>query len=859
MKINKCKKIISSLILIFMIVSQLGGVFAASIGETKDLVSLGECARHLKYRNSQGVDSLIITHYIVYNENGKQYPAYCLDVNLPGVDDNDSYGVVVGDMSQIANNQMVWRVLLNGFPYKTPAEMGLPDEQSAFVVTKQAIYSVLDGRDTSRYSGADELGNTMANKVRELVDIGRNGTQTYQDSVVTTNAITNAGVDNIDNKYVSQTFNVTAQVNMKDIKIILNGESAPAGTKITDENNNEKTTFNKGENFKILVPRENITSDINVEFSVSGQAETYPILFGKAPNANVQNYVLTTDPFVLSTSRGTMTYKPDFDVEIEKVSNGDSEITGEAAGSTLAGATFKIKVPGEELERIVKTDENGKIYIEGLPLNTEITITEVEAPDYYLMGKNTTFIVEGKYDGDDKKVTVENTPVDIEVNVDKDVDKEEAQGNEIVTYDIDNIKNLSNVKLDDFTLTDNLPGEVRIQKLQTGTYNEDLKYSITYNTNKRQNIEIAKDLSTTKNNTIDFTNEELGEDEYVTSYSLHFGTVKIGFSNTSKMFVETKVIEGLVDESTFINNVKVYGHYLEATAEDNDDVPVKVYENVLKVRKVSKEYNQYTELPAGSRINAVFEILDENKNYVATINVNDKEDCIYKYLETGKQYYLKEISVDDYYVISKDLIPFEFKENGQVIELEVKNDNVNLIVDVEKEAPAEAQKGEVIDYTFSNIGNYSNTEVSNFIWGDKLPRQVRVQELQTGIYNEELEYEIQYITNKNTNWKNIGDKYNTQENYTIDLTSENLGLEDGEYVEEFRLVFGKVKSGFESTTTPIVKAKVNDDVQNNKIFVNNTYVTADYQETELKAEDEAHTVVYTKTPETEKELPKTGM
>ena len=858
MKINKSKKIISSLILIFMIVAQLGGVFAASIGETKDLVSLGECARHLKYRNSQGVDTLIITHYVVYNENGKQYPAYCLNVNLPGIEESD-YDVVVEDMSQIANNQMVWRVLLNGFPYKSPQEMGLPDEQSAFVVTKQAIYSVLDGRDTNRYSGADAIGNIMANKVRELVDIGRNGTQTYQDPIVTTNAITNAGVDNVDNKYISQTFNVTAQVNMKDIKIILNGESAPVGTKVTDENNNEKTIFNKGENFKILVPRENITSDINVEFSVSGQAETYPILFGKAPNESVQDYVLTTDPFVLSTSRGTMTYTPDFDVEIEKVSNGKSEITGEEEGSLLEGATFKIVVDGQEMEKILKTDENGKIYIEGLPLNTEITITEIEAPDYYLKGKNTTFIVEGKYDGDNKKVTVENTPVDIEVNVDKNVDKEEAQGNEIVTYDIDNIKNLSNVKLDDFTLTDNLPEEVRIQTLQTGIYNEDLKYSITYNTNKRTNIEIAKDLSTTKNNTIDFTKEKMEKDEYVTSYSLHFGTVKIGFSNTSKMFVETKVIEGLVDESTFINNVRVFGHYLEATAEDKDDVPVEVYENILKVRKVTKEYNQYTELPAGSRINAVFELLDENKEYIATLDVKDTEDYIYKYLKTGKTYYLKEVSVDPYYVISNELVEFKFEENGQVIELEIANDNVNLIVDVEKEAPAEAQKGEVIDYTFNNIGNYSNTEVSNFIWGDKLPRQVRVQELQTGIWNEDLQYEIQYITNKNTNWKNIGEKYNTTENYTIDLTSETLGLEDGEYVEEFRLVFGKVKSGFEATITPIVKAKVNEDVQNNKIFVNNTYVTADYQETELKEEDEANTIVYTKITETEKELPKTGM
>lgn len=104
--------------------------------------------------------------------------------------------------------------------------------------------------------------------------------------------------------------------------------------------------------------------------------------------------------------------------------------------------------------------------------------------------------------------------------------------------------------------------------------------------------------------------EKLSEGEYVTSYTLHFGTVKTGFSNYLQMKVKAKVVEGLVDESTFINNVKVIGHYLEAKAEDKDDVPVKVYENVLKTRKVSKEYNQYTKLPEGSRINEVFELLE---------------------------------------------------------------------------------------------------------------------------------------------------------------------------------------------------------------------------------------------------------
>lgn len=859
MKTKKGQKIISSILLIFMIVSQFSGVFAAQIGEIKDIVSLGECGNDLKYTNSEGVTMEVLTHYVVYNENGKQYPAYCLNVNLHGVDDNDSYGVEVGDMSQIANNQAVWRVLLNGFPYKSAREMGVDNDYQAFAVTKQAVYSVLDGRDTNRYFGATEVGNRMANKIRELANIGRNGTQTYTDPVISATANSSAGVDNKDSKYVSQTFTVNSSVNMRDIQIILNGASAPEGTKVTDTNNNVKTTFNRGEQFKVLVPRVNIRNDINIQFSITGQCETYPILFGKAPNANLQNYVLTTDPFILSTARGNMQYKPKADVEIEKITNGNSEITGATTGSGLKGAVFTVTSKDGKFTKEVTTDEYGKFLLSGLDLG-EYIITEKLAPDYFLKGKNIKFEVNLVYDGDDKKVVVENTPVDIKVNVEKGADKTEAQGKEIVTYEIDKIKNLSNVKLDNFTLTDDLPKEVRIQSLETGIYNEDLKYSITYNTNKKSNIKLQDNLSTKVNNKIDFTKIKLADDEYVKNYSLNFGTVKIGFSNTTKMKVATKVIEGLADKSKFINNVKVSGTYLEAKTEDKDDVPVTVYENILKIKKVTKEYNQYTDLPEGTRINAVFELLDENKKYIDTLRVNDAEEFIYKYLETGKTYYLKEISTDPYYVINKDLQAFKFEKNGQVIDLEIKNDNVNLVVDVEKDAPTEAQKGEVIDYTFSHLGNFSNTKVSNFVWGDKLPRQVRVQELQTGIWNEELEYEIKYITNKNTNWKNIGEKYKTTENHKIDLTSTALGLEEDEYVKEFKLVFDtEVKEGFEATTTLVVKAKVNEDVQNNKIFVNNTYVTASYQETKLKAKDNAHTVVYTKTPDIDKELPKTGM
>lgn len=758
-------------------------------------------------------------------------------------------------MSQIANNQMVWRVLLNGFPYKTPAEMGVPDERSAFAVTKQAVYAVLDGRDTSRYSGVDEIGNQMADAVRRLVDIGRNGTQTYQDPVINVSSISPAGVDSIDSNYISQTFNVSSEVNMKDINVILDTFSAPTGTKVTDINNNERTNFDKGENFKVLVPRENIKDEITVQFTLSGQCETYPILFGKAPNDNVQDYVLTTDPFVVSTAKSQMNYKPSVDIEIDKISSGESEITGKGEGEPLEGAKFNVKSEDGSFNKDYYTDANGKITLSNMDIQKYI-ITELESAKYYLLNKDTQVEVTPEHDGDDQKVTFKNTPVDIKVNVDKDSDKEEVQGNEILTYTIDNIKNLSNVPLDNFTLTDDLSDEVRLQKLQTGTYNEDLKYSIYYNTNKRENIKLQDNLSTKVNNEIDFTNLELAKDEYVTQFQLKFGTVKIGFSNVEEMTVTTKAIEGLEKDSVFENNVNVEGTYIDVPTEDEDDVPTKVYENVLKVTKVSKEYNQYTELEKGSKINATFEILDENKNHVETVKTTDGE-FTYKYLETGKQYFLKELSVDDYYVISEDLIPFKFEENGQTIEITVENDNVNLVVDVEKNGPTQAKQGDIITYDFNHVGNFSNVPISNFVFGDKLPRQVRLQSLTTGTWNEELTYKIQYITNQNTNWAYIGEDYNTNENYTVDFT--NLNLQDGEYVTQYRFVFGDVKEGFREEEKPTATVKINEDLANNKIIVNDCYVNGKYVDTPLEDEDDAHTIVYTPEENKEVELPKTGM
>lgn len=849
------KKTICFLLLICMIFSNISNVFAVGIGQSVDIVSLRECEQHINFRASNGNVGPVTASFVGYYENGQFYPAYCLEANKTGAGSNLSYAVSV---DAVANNDAVYRVLLKGYPYTSWQDMGLESEDDAFVATKQAIYCVLDNRDVNRYTARDARGQKIVDKIKELANFGKTGSITPYQSIINVNAISEAGIDNIDNKYISQTFVATSEISAKDIQIQLNARQTPEGTKLVDVNNNEKNNFAEGEHFKIIVPRNKIMSDLKIDFILRANVKSFPVFYSEAPNETLQDYALVADPFTLATTQKTMTYSPNGKIEVIKISNKDSELTGKKKGEALAGAKFLLEGIDLDIRKEAVTDSNGKIIFDKLPIG-KFRITEVESPNYYLKTKDTIYEVEIKYDDDNKKVTFENTPVEIKVNVDKTSDKSEAQGKETVTYEIDKIKNLSNVKLNNFLLTDDLPREVQIQLLETGTYNENLKYSVTYNTNKKSNIKLQDNLSTTINNTLDFSKVKLDNDEYITSYSLNFGTVKIGFSNITKMKVKTKVNEGLVDKSKFINNVKVSGTYLESKTEDKDDVPVTVYENILKISKTSKEYNQYTNLPAGTKINAAFELLDESKKYITTINVNKNEECIYKYLETGKTYFLKEIYTDPYYVVNKDLVEFRFDKNGQVLELNIENDNVNLVVDVEKEGPTQAKQGEIITYNFSNVGNFSNVPLEDFMWGDKLPRQVRLQKIITGTWNEELTYKIEYITNKNTNWKQIGEEYLSTENNEVDFT--NLELNEGEYVTEYRFLFGKVKAGFQETEKPQTIVKVNENLANNKIFVNNTYVNGTYEKTKVEDKDEAHTIVYTPTekeiPE-DKALPKTG-
>lgn len=78
----KVKKFIAFLMLILTIFSVFSNTVFATEISSADLKYKGDCGYHLQYWDKDHW-SYIITSFVTYSENGKEYPAYCLNRELP--------------------------------------------------------------------------------------------------------------------------------------------------------------------------------------------------------------------------------------------------------------------------------------------------------------------------------------------------------------------------------------------------------------------------------------------------------------------------------------------------------------------------------------------------------------------------------------------------------------------------------------------------------------------------------------------------------------------------------------------------------------------------------------------------------
>ena len=338
-----------------------------------DIISGGNCGSLLIYKGIY-----IKTYYAYYTKDGVNYPAYCLDKTKHGVNDELSYSVSV---KSAISDVKLWRIIINGYPYKTIEQLGCSNKEEAFSATKQAIYCYIHGNDPNGYTGIGEAGNRTVRAIKQILADAENCNETQISNNV--NIIKEQEVFDIDNKdknYVSKIYSIKAGTTISNYKVQITkvDEELPEGIRITDINNNEKTEFSSEEKFKILIPIKNLTKENNFNIDIQTKINTKPVLYGQAPNTSYQDYALTAATYEDASAKSQdKFYKNETKLKIIK--------QDEETKKRLENVEFNVMDSNKNvIYANLKTNSKGEIEITNL-LPGKYYIREVNAKEGYVL------------------------------------------------------------------------------------------------------------------------------------------------------------------------------------------------------------------------------------------------------------------------------------------------------------------------------------------------------------------------------------------------------------------------------------------------------------------------------------------
>lgn len=342
-------------------------VQAADITKEK-VYEIDYCDKVLEY---QGIPRGAV--YVVYDEGGKQYPAYCINPERIGVGDTDSYDVSVeGYITDV----MLWRIVTNGYPYKTLGELGVANEKEAYLATKQAIYCYLDNRDVYDYSGIGEAGQRTLSALRQIWNNAQNSTETKISNVIT--IIPTTSEWKAEGEYITKTYKVQEPAPITAYNIKITGQNLSKGIKVTDTNNNAKEVFMPYEQFKVSIPASSLKYRGNFQINATTKMDTKPVLYGVSPNAELQNYALTT--FTYEEAKGSyLDNYPENESQI-KILKREKETQ-----KPLQGVEFQLLNSNKEvIYQSLITNKEGQIIIKNIEPGTYY-LKEVRTLEGYVL------------------------------------------------------------------------------------------------------------------------------------------------------------------------------------------------------------------------------------------------------------------------------------------------------------------------------------------------------------------------------------------------------------------------------------------------------------------------------------------
>lgn len=402
-------------IIILNFLNFTNSVIASNL-DTANVQAIGDCGSLLKYK---GI--IVKTTYIAYEDNGKLYPAYCMDKTKPGAEEG-SYTVSIDKAIQ---DVRLWKIITNGYPYKTIEELGVASKEEAFTATKHAIYSYIHGNQLSDYTPIGEAGQRTLNAMYKIINDANNSKEIQISNQVDIQRLQEYWEqDNVELHYVSKRYKVNANTRIDNYKVRVIDENGQIidGIKITDENNNTKIEFNANEIFKILIPIKNMTGDKTIQIHIETKIETKPILYGRAPNSNLQDYALTADTY----EDGTGNIKDNYSRNETKII---IEKQDKETKQKLQGVEFQLLDENKNvLYTNLQTGSDGRIKIENIIPGTYY-IKETRTVSGYEIYED---LIEVNVNLNEEITVVVNNQKEEKPEIEKTVDKKEISYQKIL-------------------------------------------------------------------------------------------------------------------------------------------------------------------------------------------------------------------------------------------------------------------------------------------------------------------------------------------------------------------------------------------------------------------------------------------
>ena len=248
-------------------------------------------------------------------------------------------------------------------------------------------------------------------------------------------------------------------------------------------------------------------------------------------------------------------------IQIIKKSADDNATNGLPAGTLLEGAVFEIYDKAGNVVDTIKSDRNGRAVSKTLPLS-RYTVREIKAPANYSINP-TVMTAYLEFNGQIVTFEAQNASVSTGISI-KKTGPVQAVPNQPIRYVFSQIKNSSTVALDSFYWRDQLPAQVTLSKIVTGSYNQPLSYKVVYKTNLSGDYRtLADNLSTSKVYVLDARPAVLGlaANERVTEVMFVFGNVKAGFAQVETPYIYATARSGLANNASVLNVADVGGLY----------------------------------------------------------------------------------------------------------------------------------------------------------------------------------------------------------------------------------------------------------------------------------------------------------